>query len=133
MVMAALLIPLIVILVVLVLAAILARRFTHREVERSDELRSADRPSLRYLVPPGQDPAVVVLALEQAGYVTSPDSESGASTPIVAVGPRAGETLDREAVRATLMQTSGTNIVPEESAQVERRRVLFQDEYPGRT
>jgi hypothetical protein len=49
----------------------------------------------------------------------------------VIVGAPDGGEPDREAVRATLVLANGTNIVPEESDDAERGRVLFEDEYPG--
>jgi hypothetical protein len=130
--MGAVLIPVILVLVVLVLGVLAVRRFSRAEVQRSDHLQNADRPTVRYQVPPGQDPAAVVAALRAAGYDASPDSEPGPSSPIVIVGTHGGGPLDREAVRATLVGTSGTNINADESAQVERGRVLFEDEHPGR-
>jgi hypothetical protein len=130
--MGAVLVPVVLVLIVLVLASMAVKRFARTEVERSDRLRDSHRPTLRYLVPPGQDPALVLNALNQAGYEASPDSESGPSSPVVIVGAGNGGAVDREAVRATLVQVSGTNIVPDESGEVERGRVLFEDEYPGR-
>jgi hypothetical protein len=130
--MGAVFIPAVLVLLVLVGVAMVAKRFARTEIERSDQLQRVDRPTLRYQVPPGQDPAVVMHALRRAGYEASPDSEPGPSSPVVIVGARNGGPVDREAVRATLMSASGTNIVPEESEQVDRRRVLFEDEYPGR-
>jgi hypothetical protein len=129
--MGAVLVPVILIIIAVVLGVLALKRFTRAEVERSDRLQNADRPTLRYQVPPGQDPAVVINALRQAGFEASPDSEPGPSSPIVIVGAPDGGEPDREAVRATLVLANGTNIVPEESDDAERGRVLFEDEYPG--
>lgn len=125
--MGAVFVPVILGLIVLVLAVIALKRFGRREVQRSDRLQNADRPTLRYEVPPGQDPAVVVAGLRQAGYDASPDSEPGPSSPIVIIGATGGDP-DREAVRRTLADLDGTNVVPEESGRVQRSRVRFVDE-----
>lgn len=125
--MGAVLIPVVVIVIVLVLAAIAVKRFSRAEVHRSDRLQNADRPTLRYKVPRGQDPALVVAGLRQAGYDASPDSEPGPSSPIVIIGETGGAP-DREAVRRALSDLDGTNIVPEESGRVQRSRVKFVDE-----
>ena len=130
--MGAVLVPVILVLIVLVAGWVAVRRFSRAEVRRSDRLQASERPTLRYQVPPGQDPAAVVAALRAAGYDASPDSEPGPSSPIVIVGGRHGAAPDREAVRATLVRTSGTNVNPDESGEVERGRVLFEDEHPGR-
>lgn len=125
--MGAVLVPVILLVVVLVLAAIAVKRFSRQERQHSDRLQADDRPTLRYEVPPGQDPAVVLAGLRQAGYDASADSEPGPSSPIVIIGAQGGEP-DREAVRRTLADLDGTNVVPSESAPVERSRVRFLDE-----
>ncbi len=125
--MGAVFVPVILLVIVIVAAAIAIKRFGRREVQHSDRLQNADRPTLRYEVPPGQDPAVVLAGLRNAGYDASADSEPGPSSPIVIIGATGGEP-DREAVRRTLADLDGTNVVPEESAQVDRARVRFLDE-----
>ena len=72
--MGAALVPVVLILVALVLVWLVVRRFTQQEIARSDRLQNADRPTLRYEVPAGQDPTVVVIALREAGYDASPDA-----------------------------------------------------------
>ncbi len=125
--MGAVFVPVLLLIVVLVLAALAVKRFTAREVQHSDRLQSDDRTTLRYEVPAGQDPAVVLTGLRRAGYDASADSEPGPSSPIVIIGARGGSP-DREAVRRTLAELDGTNVVPGESAPVERSRVRFVDE-----
>lgn len=126
-VMGAVLVPLILLLLALVLAAVALKRFSRANVEQSDRLQYADRPTLRYVVPPGQDPAVVVAELRKRGYDVSPDADPGPSSPTVIIGTHEGEP-DREAVRRALGDIDGTNIVPHESAQVQRQQVRFADE-----
>jgi hypothetical protein len=125
--MGAVFVPVILLIIVIVAAAIAVKRFGSREVQHSDRLQNADRPTLRYEVPPGQDPAVVLAGLRQAGYDASADSEPGPSSPIVIIGGHGGDP-DREEVRRTLADLDGTNVVPEESGQVQRSRVRFLDE-----
>jgi xanthine/CO dehydrogenase XdhC/CoxF family maturation factor len=125
--MGAVLVPVILLLVVLVLAAVAIKTFTRANVEHSDRLQHADRPTLRYALPPGQDPALVVAELRRAGYEVSPDSEPGPSSPIVIIGTHDGEP-DREAVRRALADIDGTNIVPGESGKAQRQQVRFVDE-----
>ncbi len=126
--MGAVLVPVLLIVLALVVGTIVVKRFSAAEVEHSDRLQNADRPTLRYEVPPGQDPAVVIAALSGDGYDVSPDSEPGPSSPIVIIGRRGGGAPDREAVRASLTLLDETNIDPPTSGSVERGRVRFLDE-----
>jgi hypothetical protein len=125
--MGAVLVPVILLIVVIVAAALAMKRFGAREVQHSDRLQRHERATLRYEVPAGQDPAAVLAGLRQAGYDASADSEPGPSSPIVIIGGHGGDP-DREAVRRTLTELDGTNVVPDESARVQRSRVRFVDE-----
>jgi hypothetical protein len=125
--MGAVFVPVILLIIVIVAAALAAKHFSARAVQHSDRLQRDDRSTLRYEVPEGQDPAVVLAGLRQAGYDASADSEPGPSSPIVIIGARGGGP-DREAVRRTLTGLDGTNVVPEESGQVQRSQVRFVDE-----
>jgi hypothetical protein len=126
--MGAVLVPLLLVAIVVVAGLALTRRFTRETVTQSDRLQAPGRPTLRYQIPPGQDPAVVVAALGDEGYDVSPDSEPGPSSPIVIIGRRDGGEPDREAVRASLTLLDETNIDPPTSGPVERGRVRFLDE-----
>jgi hypothetical protein len=125
--MGAVLVPLIFLVIVIIAVAIAIKQFGQREVQHSDRLQYADRPTLRYAIPPGQDPATVLAGLRRAGYDASADSEPGPSSPIVIIGATGAEP-DREDVRRTLTDLDGTNIVPGESGEVQRSRVRFLDE-----
>jgi hypothetical protein len=126
--MGAVLVPVVLILIVVVLGVVAVRAFSSREVEHSDELQADHRYSVRYQVPPGQDPAVVLHHLESEGYDVSPDSEPGPSSPIIIIGSPDATAVDREAVRATLSELDETNINPAESGPVDRPPVRFLDE-----
>jgi hypothetical protein len=121
------LVPVLLVLIVLVVGVVAVRRFSRDAVHESDRLQSSRRPTLRYLVPPGQDPAAVLAALLAAGYDASPDSEPGPSSPMVIIGSRTGGPPDREAVRATLAEVPGSTVNPEESLPVDAS-VRFTDE-----
>jgi hypothetical protein len=125
--MGAVLVPVLLVLIVLVVGAIAVKRFTRAEIDHSDRLQADERPTLRYRISAGQDPALVLAGLRRAGYDASADSEPGPSSPIVIIGATGGAP-DREAVRRALADIDGTNVVPEESGTVDRTRVRFEDE-----
>ncbi|HEX3296630.1 MAG TPA: hypothetical protein VHR85_07400 [Nocardioides sp.] len=125
--MGAVLVPVLLVVIVLVIGAIAVKRFTRAEIDHSDRLQADERPTLRYRIPAGQDPALVLAGLRRAGYDASADSEPGPSSPIVIIGATGGAP-DREAVRRALADIDGTNVVPEESGTVDRTRVRFEDE-----
>jgi hypothetical protein len=126
--MAAALVPVILIAIVLVLGVLAVRTFSRREVDHSDELQYAHRYSVRYQVPPGQDPAAVLHHLQSEGYDVSPDSEPGPSSPILIIGTQDATVVDREYLRRTISEFDQTNINPAESGPVERPPVRFLDE-----
>lgn len=126
--MGAVLVPVILIAIVLVLGVLALRRFTRHEVDHGDELQRAHRHSVRYQVPPGQDPAAVLHHLRSEGYDVSPDSEPGPSSPILIIGTQDATVVDREYLRRTIAYFDETNINPEESGPVDRPPVRFLDE-----
>jgi len=125
--MGAILVPVILLLIVLVAVAVVIKRFGGREIDHSDRLQNADRPTLRYEVPAGQDQAMVLAELRSAGYDASPDSEPGPSSPIVIIGMPGGGAPDREELRARLARTS-VNVDPGVEAPIQRPPVRFLDE-----
>jgi hypothetical protein len=126
--MGAVLVPVILLLVVLVLAAYAVKRFGRREIEHGDRLQNADRPTLRYEVPAGQDPAAVLTELRRAGYDASADSEPGPSSPVVIIGTTTGDAPDREQLRATLDRMDVVNVDPRVDVPLDRPAVRFMDE-----
>jgi hypothetical protein len=126
--MGAVLVPLVLVLIVLVLVIAAVRAFARREVDHSDALQAHHRYSVRYQVPPGQDPALVLHHLESEGYDVSPDSEPGPSSPIIIIGSQDAAVVDRESLRETLSELDGTTVNPEESGHLDRPRVRFLDE-----
>ena len=126
--MGAVLVPVVFVLVVVVVGVLAMRRFRRESVEQSDRLQDSARPTVSYVVPPGQDPALLVATLVGEGYDASPDSEPGASSPIIIIGSRRGGVLDREQVRQALVRLDHSNINPDESGRLERPPVRFTDE-----
>jgi hypothetical protein len=127
--MGAVLVPVIAVIVVLVIVAFAIKRFGRAHVEHSDRLQSATRPTVRYEVPNGQDPAAVLTELRQAGYDASADSEPGPSSPILIIGSTNGGAPDRERLRVLLARAS-VNVDPsvDSDSEVTRSSVRFMDE-----
>jgi hypothetical protein len=126
--MGALFVPILFLLVVAVAGVLAVKRFTRAERHHSDRLQTAERPTLSYEVPPGQDPAVVLGGLRDAGYDASADSEPGPSSPILIIGTHTGGLPDREDVRSLLGRIEGSNVNPDESLALSRPPVRFTDE-----
>jgi hypothetical protein len=127
--MGAFLVPVVGLIAVLVLVALVVKRRSRREIDRSDRLQRPERPTVRYQIPPGQDPAAVVGELRSAGFDASPDSEPGPSSPIVIIGTTAGGPPDRERLREVLARAS-VNIDPaaDSETDVDASHVRFLDE-----
>lgn len=127
--MGAVLVPVIAVLVVIVAGALAVRRFGRNEREHSDRLQADDRATVRYQVPPGQDPAAVLAQLRQAGYDASADSEPGPSSPILIIGSRSAAEPDRERLRVILANAS-VNVDPSLDSESEQTpgTVRFVDE-----
>jgi hypothetical protein len=109
--MGSLLVPVIILVVLLVLGAFAVKRFSRAEVDHADRLQAPGRPTVRYEVPSGQDPATVLLELRQAGYDASADSEPGPSSPVVIIGTTNGSEPDRDELRAVLARAA-VNVDP---------------------
>lgn len=108
-------------LVVLVVVLLMARGFTRAEGRLDAELHEAGVPTLRYSVPVGQDPAVLVGALSKAGYKAVADLEQGTETLLVEVL----EPGDRARVRAVLEHANRSGA---EGASLPLAHVSFEDE-----
>jgi hypothetical protein len=126
--MGAVLVPILLLLVVVVLGVLAVRRFSRAEIHHSDRLQAEGRPTLRYEVPPGQDPALVLAGLREAGYDASADSEPGPSSPVVIIGTTSGGAPDREDLRSLLRRIDDSNINPDDSQRLARPPVRFTDE-----
>jgi uncharacterized membrane protein YcjF (UPF0283 family) len=93
----------------------------HNEVHR--ELQSDHTPTLEYDVPTGQDPVVVLAALEQAGYTATVETHHPHQRVLIdCAGDRDAE---RARVRAVIESADVT--APDDGAPV-ARAVRFRDE-----
>lgn len=94
-----------------------------RSRERQEHLESARTPTLEYAVPAGQDPAVVLSALRQAGFVAATDSTtSGRHVLIECPGG-----VDRERARVRSVIESANVTAPDDGAPLDIE-VRFTDE-----
>ncbi len=65
-------------------------------------------PHVRYRVPPGQDPVVVISNLRESGYQAVPDQ--GSHEQVVVVGLREDTGEAREGVRRAIADARATNV-----------------------
>ena len=115
-------------LVVVVVAAIFyftgqGGRFARRHNEVHEALHDSRTPTLEYAVPVGQDPTVVLAALQQAGFTATSDPTHPHQTVLVECP--AGVDAQREGVRRVIESAAVTT--PEDGARIPTR-VQFRDE-----
>jgi hypothetical protein len=97
--------------------------FLRRRAQVDKELHSDRVPTLEYEVPVGQDPAVILAALERAGYEATSDATHPLQTVLVACpGGIEGE---RERVRSVIESADVTT--PDDGTPVPVQ-VRFRDE-----
>lgn len=82
--------------------------FTLRQGRIEEELADPSSPTLDYVVPEGQDPAVVMTALAREGYRTAMDPHSAGH--VLHIGTRAGKDRERAHVRATIAAARATSL-----------------------
>ena len=87
-----------------------------------EELHDAHTPTLEYSVPTGQDPAVILAALERAGYTAGVDAHG--THQVVMVKVPDGPDRSRATVRSVI---ESAHVAPEESLSM-RTVVRFRDE-----
>jgi len=97
--------------------------FARRHNEVHEELHEARTPTLEYAVPVGQDPTVVLAALQEAGFTATSDPTHPHQTVLVECP--AGVDAQREGVRRVIESAGVTT--PQDGARVPRR-VQFRDE-----
>jgi hypothetical protein len=116
---------LLVLLVVAVAAPVMAGKGGRRAAEAAETGApgAAEKRPLRYRVPDGQDPAVLMATLEQAGYSTALDEEAGAKNLLIG-GPN-GREPDRAGVRELIQEADLTSM---EGRSIGNGRVVFEDE-----
>lgn len=98
--MGAILVPLVLFVVIAVVIVVMTRRSAGGETETHEILVDPEVPALRYEVPDGQDPAAVLAALRNSGYVASAEQQAGNQGLLI--GLPEGERPDREQVRSVI-------------------------------
>ena len=97
--------------------------FARRHNRVHEELHEDRTPTLEYAVPVGQDPTVVLAALQQAGVTATSDPTHPHQTVLIRCP--AGVDAQREGVRRVIESADVTT--PEDGARVPHR-VQFRDE-----
>lgn len=88
------------------------------------ELREEQTPTLEYSVPTGQDPAVILAALQSEGYTASVDPHH--SEQLLLISCPAGLDRDRARVRSIIAAADVTSLDDGGPVDVD---VRFRDEY----
>jgi hypothetical protein len=101
--------PIIIIVIVAAAIALTIARNTRRAREHTDRVADPTHGSLHYLVPAGQDPAVVLLELKRAGYDAVPNPQGGHPSEIAVATP-AGGVPEREELRHAIERITRLNI-----------------------
>lgn len=118
----AILLALVAVLVLGALAYVLREHAAKRE-RVNEELHDARTPTLEYVVPNGQDPAVILAALHREGYTATVDSE--AFHQIMLVTCPQGLEAQREDVRAAI---ESADVTATDDGAPLRVDVRFRDE-----
>ncbi len=111
--------------IVLAIIGLAAVRFLHRQAAHQDEVKSAPVDMLRYRVPEGQDPAIVVAALQKEGFEAIPDVQGAGASHDVLVPCGEGVEQHRAHVRSIIQSTEQINF---EGDQRQIPQVKFADE-----
>jgi hypothetical protein len=106
----------------LVVLYVVREQVKHREVVDA-ELHDEGTPTLEYAVPTGQDPAVILSALETAGYTATVDPSG--SHQVVMVHCPGGRDRERAQVRNVIRSADVT--APDDGAPVDVP-IRFRDE-----
>lgn len=108
-------------LVVGLIVAFALRRWTLDEAQTEARMHTPEAHAVAYDVPVGQDPAVLLAALERAGYQAVSDMSRGVERVLVACP---GE-QDRAQVRSIIEHVHSTSF---EGAEINVAHVSFEDE-----
>ena len=88
--------------------AVAVKRWADERAIRVDQLALSPFETLEYVVPPGQDPALVLAALEGAGYQTAPDPAAGSR--LIHIECRFGRDHERARVREVIESSAVATI-----------------------
>ena len=111
--------------IVVAIIVVAVVRFLHRQAGHQDEVKSAPVDMLRYRVPEGQDPAIVVAALQKEGFQAIPDVQGAGASHDVLIPCHDGIERHRSAVRSIIQGTEQINF---EGDQRQIPQVKFADE-----
>jgi hypothetical protein len=123
-----LIIAIVIILIVLgVVVYMLSGAAAFKTMKAADNDEAAGVDTLRYHVPTGQDPTVLLAALQEAGYVVSPDLDNGEH--VVTIACPQGREQERPKVRAVIGRANSTTL---EGPEFDLDTVTFDDEVDRR-
>jgi hypothetical protein len=111
------------VLAVVVAAYLMLKRRTDAVAGKADRLESPQTETLTYTLPPGQDPAVVLAALERDGF-TALSPVTGGRPQVIVECPN-GRERNREPVRRALEGAGTTGF---EGEPLDTHGVQFDDE-----
>ncbi|HET8559912.1 MAG TPA: hypothetical protein VFL69_05295 [Marmoricola sp.] len=115
-------------IIIVVVTLLSGGRFLGRQGRVQEEAKTSSVDMLRYRVPEGQDPAVVLAALQKEGFEAIPDLQGSGSTQDVLIPCEGGVDRHRAHVRSVIQSTDRINI---EGDRTQIPRVRFADEVPG--
>jgi hypothetical protein len=98
--------------------------FVRRETELQEELASPETPTLEYVVPVGQDPAVVLTALKGAGFAATSEQTPRDHRVLVACP----EGVDRQRARVRSVIASAATTTTLQDGVPVQTDVRFADE-----
>lgn len=117
--------PVIVLVVLVALGGLVVfwlLRWGKERAATAEELERPETETLEYLVPPGQDPVVVMSALETEGFTTRMDT----SGELLHIHCPAGRERARAKARAVISEADASAI--EHGRPMDHGRVTFVDE-----
>jgi hypothetical protein len=121
--MGAILVPIVLVVAVLVVLGLGVRTFATQRRAVADELAQERVPTLDYVVPPGQDPVVLLTALSAEGYAATADPRRA---DLLHISTPAGPDRDRAHVRATIASAHDTAL--DTPVTMDPGEVRFTDE-----
>lgn len=107
----------------LVFSGVAAGKAGKEAAQRRDSPEDPGVETLRYRIPDAQDPAVLITALDRAGYTASLDDERAEKHLVVACP--AGRDRERARVRALIGDADETSL---EGPEFQTGKVAFEDE-----
>lgn len=125
--MGALLIPVIVIIVLTAIVLVAGRKWASREQAISDDLADPTTSTIDYSVPDGQDPVVLLTALNAEGFTATTDP---ARPQLLHVSCRTGLARERAHARSVIASVHQTAVESgtDSEAEFDVGHVRFTDE-----